>query len=342
MLADECNVDKGGKKERRFMKDRPWYDKVSFGVAVFAGICTVFSFFYQIGLLGNEPVDRQVNIVQLADGIVNENSIISQKATVKDNTVMDENSIINENNTIGDYNIIGNYNTVINQYDSESREEQNIEINKILQELSLGMHEEYVKEMLGTPMYQLSDNQLMNEFYVLEENIIIRCIFEENHSMVGYIVTAKKADESIEFPDPMHNNMALEYGCSTIDSSESDTYKGEMTANLGNGDAYNYYWQCYHLVHVEEVNGFIVAILPYGFFEMDSCELMKLVGADEIMLSEYARVGIDVDKKISDYKRQLHPNTYGIIDIDYKEYIYPYIDDKAVYWESCVKKLLEI
>lgn len=342
MLSEEDNVDKGGKKEYRFMKGRPWYDKVSFGIAILAGICTVVSCFDQIGLLRNKSVDSQVNIAQLADAIINENSIISENMTVSGNAVMNENDIINENSTIGDNNIIGNYNTVINQYDAESREEQKIEINKILQELSLGLHEEYVKELLGTPMYQLSDNQLINEFYVLDEKIIIRCIFEENHSMVGYIVTAKKADESIEFPDPMHNNMVLKYGYSTIDSFESDTYKGEMTANLGNGDAYNYYWQCYHLVHTEEVNGFIVAILPYGFYEKYSCELMRLVGADEIMLSEYAKVGIDVDKMISDYKKQLHPNTYGVIDIDYKEYICPYIYDKAVYWESCVKKFLEI
>ncbi len=324
-----------------FMKDRPWYDKVSFVVAILAGICTVFSFFFQLGSSGNKFEDSQVNVVESADTIVNKDSIIGQNVTISDNTAISEKNIIKDNAAIGDNNIIGDNNTVVYQYEPQDTEEDNMEINEMLQELSLGMSEEYIKEMLGTPKFQLLDHQLDNEFYVLEENIIIRCIFEENHSMVGYIVTAKQADESIEFPDPTHNDKALKFGYNTISSSEYETYNDKPLANLGNGNAYNYYWQCYQLVQAKEASGFVIAILPYGFYEKDSYELMRLAGADEIMMSVYTENEIDVERKISEYKEELHPNTYGIIDIDYKEYIYPYIDDKAIYWEACVDKLME-
>lgn len=329
----KCDGHRDKKSRITFMKDRTWYDKVSFWIAIFAGISTMLSLFFQIRSLGNEPIDSQVNI------IVNENSGTIENVTVSENTAIRKTGVINENNIMGDYNIIGDYNTVVNQYDLESDKEHNMEINEMIQELSLGMSEEYVKEMLGIPVYRLEEQQLINEFYILEKTIIIRCIFEERGVLVGYIVTAKQADKSIEFPDPMHNGGVLKYGSSTINVSESDTYKGEMIANLGNGDAYNYYWQCYHLVHVEEVSGFIVAILPYGFYEENANELMKFAGADKVMLSAYSNIEVDLEDKILEYKEQLHPNTYGVIDIDYKESIYPYIDH--MYWESCVKRLME-
>lgn len=327
-----CGGYQDKKSRITFMKDRPWYDKVSFWIAILAGISTILSLFFQIGSLGNESIDSQVNII-------NENHSTRENVTVSENTAIMKTDIINENSIRGDYNIIGNNNTVVNQYDIAAEQEHKMEINEMIQELSLGMSEEYVKEMLGIPVYRLEEHHLINEFYILENTVIIRCIFEEQGFLVGYIVTTKQADESIEFPDPMHNGKTLKYGYSTISDSESDTYRGEIMANLGNGDAYNYYWQCYHLVHVEEVSGFIVAILPYGFYEENTNELMKFAGADKIMLSAYSNIEVDLEDKISDYKKQLHPNTYGIIDIEYKESIYPYIDD--MYWESCIKRFME-
>lgn len=112
-------------------------------------------------------------------------------------------------------------------------------------------------------------------------------------------------------------------------------------ANLGNGEANSYYWQCYHLVQAEEASGFIVAILPYGFYEENSYKLMMLAGADEKMSSAYAGNDVDSDRVISEYKEQLHPNTYGIIDINYKEYIYPCVDEDETYWAACVKELMK-
>ncbi len=338
------------------MKDRSLFDKVSLGVAIVSAIFAGLSFFSQIGLLGGKSTDSQAGIEELADTIVAENSMTSEAVTVSDNTVIGEantvnediaigeNSIIAENNTIGNNTIIGNHNTVLNQYDLETDEEHVMGVNEILSNLSLGMNEIYVKDMLGTPMYQLEQHGLNNEFYKFEENIIIRCIFKEEEEkgvLVGYMVTAKRADASVEFPDPMHKGETLKFGYSTISSSESDTYKGEMAANLGNGEANSYYWQCYHLVQAEEASGFIVAILPYGFYEENSYKLMMLAGADEKMSSAYAGNDVDLDRVISEYKEQLHPNTYGIIDINYKEYIYPCVDEDETYWAACVKELMK-
>ncbi len=336
------------------MKDRPLFDKVSLWVAIVSAIFAGLSFFSQIGVLGSKSADSQAGIVKLEDTIVVENGIASEAATVSDNTVIgeantvnediliEENSIVAENNTIGNNTIIGNHNTVLNQYDLETDEEPVMGVNEILSNLSLGMNEVYVKDMLGTPVYQLEHHGLNNEFYKFEEDIIIRCIFKEEEEkgvLVGYMVTAKRADVSVGFQDPMHKGEMLKFGYSTISASESETYKGETAANLGNGDANSYYWQCYHLVQAEEASGFIAAILPYGFYEENSYKLMMLAGADEKMSSAYAGNDVDLDRVISEYKEQLHPNTYGIIDINYKEYIYPCVGEDETYWSACVKEL---
>ena len=166
------------------MKDRPLFDKVSLGIAIVSAIFAGLSFFSQIGLLGGKSTDSQAGIEELADTIVAENSMTSEAVTVSDNTVIGEantvnediaigeNSIIAENNTIGNNTIIGNHNTVLNQYDLETDEEHVMGVNEILSNLSLGMNEIYVKDILGTPMYQLEQHGLNNEFYKFEEILL--------------------------------------------------------------------------------------------------------------------------------------------------------------------------
>lgn len=59
----KCDGHRDKKSRITFMKDRTWYDKVSFWIAIFAGISTMLSLFFQIRSLGNEPIDLLMRIV---------------------------------------------------------------------------------------------------------------------------------------------------------------------------------------------------------------------------------------------------------------------------------------
>lgn len=219
-------------------------------------------------------------------------------------------------------------------------------VNEIIEKLSLSMNKKYIEELLGTPIYTFTENGLINNFYVLKsENVVIRCIFKEDESMAGYLVTVNKIteknDEAIQFSNPMNGGMELKYGYSTIDEIESEDYKGKIIANYGNGGEYNYYWQYYQVLYKN--CGFIVAILPYGFYENSTDMLMELVDAqvnnNKKKLMAYEADGGHVDEAISIFKKYVHPNTYGIINMDYAEYINPCIEDDS--WKECVEDLLK-
>ena len=259
---------------------------------------------------------------------------------------------INNNSTIavragnGGTNIeIDKFNKTFPQNLVSDEYKEQEEVNDIIEKLSLSMNKKYIDELLGTPIYTLNENGLTNNFYVLKsKNVVIRCIFKDD-SMVGYLVTVNKitvkSDATIKFSNPMNDDMILQYGYDTIDDIELEEYKGKIIANYGNGGEYNYYWQYYQVLH--KSCGFIVAILPYGFYESSTDALMELVDAkvnnNKRMLSAFEADGGVVEDAISTFKKYVHPNTYGIINMDYAEFINPCIIADS--WKECVENLLD-
>ncbi|MBD5459229.1 MAG: hypothetical protein HDR27_11735 [Lachnospiraceae bacterium] len=57
------------------------------------------------------------------------------------------------------------------------------------------------------------------------------------------------------------------------------------------------------------------------------------------MLSAFEAEGGVVEDAISTFKKYVHPNTYGIINMDYAEFINPCIIADS--WKECVENLLE-
>lgn len=322
-----------------------------------AAICAILTFIIGLGS-GERETARNINLIEQTGIRVIENSIVDYICITGGRNVIEQavtivniegdNNVIDNDNVSG--NIIGDYaHVTINNFFGDNQV-QNAKANEIIKSLYLGMTKEYIKELMGVPLYELTDSGLSNLFYLIEDDtVIIRCIFSEDDGMVGYLVTVRKIvdapDKAIEFFNPMQGNAPLRFGYSTIEHTETEGEDAEITANLGNGGEYNYYWQCYHLLYTKGFDGFIVAILPYGFYENEADMLMKLVGADDKMLSalkvqEEELQKADVDEVIANYKKKVHPNTYGIIDMNYKEDICPYIKN-ALYWESCVEKFME-
>lgn len=202
------------------------------------------------------------------------------------------------------------------------------------------MNKQYVDELIGIPRYELIDEDLVNAFYELNnEEVIIRCIFEKDNILVGYIITVNNINSSIKFPHPArHLYKDLEYGNGTIEDIGYNGYYDEIKGNLGNDIAYNYYWECHHLSNIEDSNGFIIAILPYGFWEDDSWHLMQLITDSGWDIYNVLEEDNNINKEIFNYRKILHPNTFGIINVYYCDRINPYIknDDMMSYWSACV------
>ena len=231
-----------------------------------------------------------------------------------------------------------------NELDEKEQEEREIDVNTVIKKLHLGMNRNFVSELIGTPEYCFYEEELSNMFYVMEtDKIIIRCIFTSEDLMAGYIVTAQSEDGRIEFPDPKYDNRVLKYGSSTFKYAEYDKPDDKPDAGMGNDVAYNHHWQCYPLLDKEGYSGCIATILPYGFYEAESDALMGAAWAKKESLSALNGIGFDVEKEISKCKEILHPNTYGIIDMNYKDKINPCIENEkdVSHWQIFVKNVSE-
>lgn len=182
-------------------------------------------------------------------------------------------------------------------------------------------------------------NSLKNVFYVFkDEGIVIWCIFTEEDSMVGYLVTTKEMTSEqakmIEFPSPIDKEKPLRFGTQSIYDIESDeriiTDKNQASANLGNGGAYSYYWRYINVLYAKK--GLIIAILPYGFQADDANTLMKLVGADEKMRKATKLNKDEQNEIIARFKNSSYPNTFGITTERYEKSILSYINSSL--WEE--------
>lgn len=203
--------------------------------------------------------------------------------------------------------------------------------NEIIKSMSLGESKKYINSLLGIPRFEFIDNDLCNSFYPLDY-IIVRCVFDEDGLLVGFFVTAKQPNYKIEFIDPINAKQVYKFGKDTIaDSSLSDAI---IKANVGVGSggiSKSFYWEYNYLFGVGNHKGFIVAILPYGFIESESYNLMFEIGVEPI----------DTER-INHYRKIFCPNTYGIIDSNYENLINPYIEnsEKDVLWAECVNNLI--
>ena len=226
--------------------------------------------------------------------------------------------------------------------------ESNIKAEEAIKELTLGMDKDYIIKFMGAPIFKLVDNGLCNLFFLLEEDdVVIRCVFSEDDSLVGCFVTLQKIveepDQALEFPNPMLSGQSLRYGYSTVADTESRGEESVVTANMGNGGEENYYWQRFHLLYPKGYDGFIVASLPYGFYEYESDKLMELISADgkrlEFLIAEESlKLGVKENEVLPYYKSMAHPNTYGVLYMKYDEKIDPCISE-SLEWEACLSAL---
>ena len=346
-------------RDKRTMKQRKPFDRKILNKTMMkrltaaAAICTILSTVIMLGCRESKTVEQknyigQIDIPIIMNLIINNNIFPSGYNIV--NSPQDNE--IPVNNAADKYDVLDDGIADENKADALDNVEDNMKSNVTAEEaigrLSLGMNRDYIIEFMGTPICKLLDNGLSNLFFLLEEDdVVIRCVFSEEDSLVGYFVTVKKiAEESgqvLEFPNPMSYGESLRYGHSTVADTESGGEESIVAANMGTGGENNYYWQRFHLLYTKGFDGFIVAAFPYGFYEYESDMLMELTSADEkrlkaIIAEEAEKLGMKENEVLPYYKSTAHPNTYGVINMKYEEKIGPSICE-AMEWEACLDML---
>ena len=202
--------------------------------------------------------------------------------------------------------------------------------NNIIRSICLGESKNYIISLMSAPRFEFLDNGLCNSFFPLE-HIIVRCVFDKNDVLIGYFITAKEENTSIEIYDPIDEDKRLVFGQDTYDTfSYADSIKEGSIANGGLAQANTYYWEYTYLCGTGKYQNYVVADFPYGFGEAGAISIM---GAGENP-SKYADL-------LESYRKTFHPNTYGIVDPKYMDMIKPYIQDRdlEVLWVSCVDNL---
>lgn len=206
--------------------------------------------------------------------------------------------------------------------------------NSIINKICLGESKEYIEQMLGIPRFEFHDGGISNSFYSLDR-VVLRFVFDGG-SLVGYFITVKTIDSGIEMRNPIIKNEKIKFGENTFVQCE---YSDPMSTVIdgcvgaGGGAAINtYYWEYGYMYGVGLYRDYVTGIFPYGFTETNSYDLMS-VAYNETIESD----------TISEYRKILHPNTFGIMDSHYEDIIKPYMDNDKdnILWIECMMKLIE-
>lgn len=202
--------------------------------------------------------------------------------------------------------------------------------NNIIKSLCIGEDKGYIEDLLGKARFEFYDNELENSFYPLI-HVIIRCIYNEDESLVAYFVTAKTPNTNIQFYGLSYSGEAIKFGYATF-YPEGYPY-AVIDGNLGLGSVTyinTYYWE--YSVLPGSHKCFVAAILPYGFLEKDSADLMLC-----------AMDGSTESEKLFNYRKNLHPNTFGVMDAQYDSIIKPFMpnEDDYMLWIEGMTSLLE-
>lgn len=203
---------------------------------------------------------------------------------------------------------------------------KNHEEDKLLSNINIGVSNEYMNYNLGVPIIEFAEeNELRNCFYKLN-TVTIRGVFDEN-KLIAYFITITDKNRELFLSEfvPFYNNEKLgTFSFSQIDNSEEPDYiDGNVSANL----VYSYYYETYYNGNPGEYNYYCYAILPYGFIDKDSGDL--LFDSSEYFINSVKSPSIELFK----YERILaRPNSIGIIDVNYIDKINPIFPNDDWNW----------
>ena len=180
-----------------------------------------------------------------------------------------------------------------------------------IQSLTNDLSMNYINEVIGEPIYSYLTDEIINNYYVVNSNVII-CMFD-NQKLIGYFIFVN-SNNPIKYITWVDEDKPL--GDITYDSvnlSMDGPYKIEY-AYSGTTPAYKYYFEIYYGT-MSNTNG---EFYLFGNYMDDSTELIFKDLWDSVEAGKY----IDAEDKIfclSSRRDEIKPNVYGQITEEYIE-----------------------
>ncbi len=186
-----------------------------------------------------------------------------------------------------------------------------------INDLRIGLNQDYVDSMLGNPMYKFS----YNEFDIVEsiyssKYAIIRCYYN-NERLVAFFVTGRSDKQKILGTDPMISIMAGgkalgEFSFYDVDYRPTKTYGYAM-----NGVGYTGYYEEYYFASKGLYHMYYYALLDYGFSNYKAVSNDEYLKDDE--LSRETDICVDAFMGID--RNKSYPNTYGVCEMNFSNVI---------------------
>ena len=186
-----------------------------------------------------------------------------------------------------------------------------------INDLRIGLNQDYVDSMLGKPMYISTYNDIdIVESIYSSKYAIIRCYYN-NGRLVAFFVTGLSDGLKKLGTDPLFSNMVSgkplgEFTFSDVDYRPTKTYGYVM-----NGVGYTAYYEENYFASSGLYHMYYYALLDYGFSNF------KAIDHDEYLMDEELThdTEICVDPFMGIDRGDSYPNTYGVCEIQYKDVI---------------------
>lgn len=199
-----------------------------------------------------------------------------------------------------------------------------------LSKVHLGLSEQYIESILGTPMVRQYDNMSETEIaYYKLDNSVTWCAYDKDDKVVAYVITTNTrrnmyladADSYLEKPIYLGKFSYCDF---------SDDVQQPLVNNANNYD-FSYYYEIYKSSW-DDANEhyYLVGTYQDRFNDTDFAEIMDTIVSYQI--------GDVSDAELDQMRSKLCPNTFGMIVKGYHDQlgIIPFNFDrtysKALYW----------
>lgn len=204
------------------------------------------------------------------------------------------------------------------------------EEDKIINDISLGVSNEYLNYTIGVPKIEFVDKYGYNNCFYKLDTVTVRGILD-NNVLVSYFITITDNKRKISISEivPLCNDEKLgKVKFSQIQIGENINYPDYVDGNVSANLVYEYYYETYYYGNSGQYNYYCYAILPYGYIHKDSGNLL-------FNFSEYYLKNDEKERDITLFKDErmlARPNTIGVINKDYIEEINPVFPNDDWNW----------
>lgn len=178
--------------------------------------------------------------------------------------------------------------------------------NEKLGRIYVSVSDEYVESLFGIPYITITENEsLKNHFYILND-AVLRTV-SKNDNVVAYFITSTNKNRKI----PVDSYETEKRIIGKTKYSDVSFANPTIESNTSLNGRYDYYSEIQGTGRYGMFNYYIYGLVPYGFFDEGSADLISLTAWDE----DYSQEALQALRK------KAFPNTFGVIAEGYEETI---------------------